>query len=432
MSAETLDGATRLTLRPLSITPHGDGDGTGGSNRGAAGTGPEPGEIPGEIMVGDAARGEFVVLPAVAGPVIAALAAGRSLDEAAADVLASTGVEVDVADFAAALIDLGFVARVGDRETAAGAPRGEGTGGRWGAAAVRVFGPAFARALWPVYALVGAVDVAAVAGDRALRPAGGQLYFLPDPLAGLALLTLTQMCVAAGHESAHWIAARRAGVPSRIGVGRRGYLLVLQTDLSALRAVPRRARFAPLCAGLAFDSCVLAVNLALRQGARDGWWHLPPTLLGFLAGQAAMQVLAMALQLLIFLRSDLYGALVLGFDCVDLSRVARLTLRARLGRYGRLGPDERAVLARADRRDLRVARWYSWLLGIGAVLAAFCFAGIVVPGIWRVCGWVRTALADHPVASTAFWEPVGCAVILLLPSLLPWVLALRERRARSA
>ncbi len=152
--------------------------------------------------MGDAARGEFVVLPAVAGPVIAALAAGRSLDEAAADVLASTGVEVDVADFAAALIDLGFVARVGDRETAAQAG-GEGTGGRWGAAAVRVCGPVFARAAWPVYALAGAVDVAAVAGDRALRPTGGALYFLPDPLVGLALLTLTQMCLAAGHQSAH-------------------------------------------------------------------------------------------------------------------------------------------------------------------------------------------------------------------------------------
>ncbi|MBS2547105.1 hypothetical protein KGQ19_09500 [Catenulispora sp. NL8] len=405
--APALTGDIRLVLRPLSIQPHGTDD---------------------EIMVGDPAQGEFVVLPAVAGSVIEALGEGRTIEETAAHVLATTGTEIDVADFAEALIGLGFVAKVGDVETAAAAAS-DRTGGRWGTAAVRLLGPAFSRPAWALYALVFVADFLALVFDRALRPSGAALYFLHDPLLSLALLTATQIVLAFGHEGAHWIAGRRAGVPAGIAVGRRGYILVLQTDLSALRTVSRRARFGPLLAGLAFDSTVLAANLALRWTALHHHWHAPATLLGFLAGQADMQVLAMSMQLVIFLRSDLYGVLVLGFDCLDLSRVARLTLRAK---FGRLDGEQRAELDRAGRADVRVARWYSWLLLVGAVLSAACLVVIVIPGVWHVGSWLRTALADHSPGTFGFWEPIVCAVVVLVPYFVAPLLAVRERTGSRA
>ena len=85
--APPLTAATRLRLRELRIVPEGD-----------------------DFLVGDPARGEFVAVPEVAVTVISLLRDGYTLGETAARVQEQTGEQVDVADFAATLVELGFVA----------------------------------------------------------------------------------------------------------------------------------------------------------------------------------------------------------------------------------------------------------------------------------------------------------------------------------
>jgi hypothetical protein len=102
-----------LAVRRLSVVPEGD-----------------------EFLVGDPARAEYVLLPAVGVEVLRLLRAGRSVGEAAAAI----GPDVDVPDFAATLLELGFARR---------APAAGAAGAAAGAMAPGPARPAAARA-WRV------------------------------------------------------------------------------------------------------------------------------------------------------------------------------------------------------------------------------------------------------------------------------------------
>ena len=319
--APPLTAATRLRLRELRIVPEGD-----------------------DFLVGDPARGEFVAVPEVAVTVISLLRDGYTLGETAARVQEQTGEQVDVADFAATLVELGFVAATDGVPVDATGPE-LADGGRLGAAAARVARPLYSAPAFAVYGLLFAGCVLALTAVPALRPRVTQLFFLPNPVLSVALLTAVGMPLAMTHELAHWLGARVNGAGARITVSRRYYMMVLQTDLSALWGVPRRQRFGPLLAGIAWDTVRLAALIALRAAALARWWN--PGALGgrLIAALIVTHVLAISWQFFVFLRTDVYAVLAVGLGCLNLTRISRLADGAQvpradpggIGRAGRRG-----------------------------------------------------------------------------------------------
>jgi hypothetical protein len=394
---------TQVELRELTISPEGD-----------------------EYLVGDLARGEFIAVPQVAVAVIDELRAGHTTAEAAAAVSAATGVEVDVADFAAQLVQLGFAAVKGSAAEPPG-PR-LGLGGRAGAAAARLGRPLYSWPAFACYALLLAACLAVLAAVPGLRPSYHQLFFLPNPVASFVLLSLLWMPLGAVHELAHWLGARVQGLPARISVSRRYYELVLQTDLSALWSVPRRRRLGPLLAGLATDTVALAAFTAARAAQLEGWWRPPGTLAKLTAALIVAQLLNIGWQFVVFMRTDLYAVLVTGLGCQNLTRVSRLRAASR---YRALTPAESAELASASQADLSAARWY-WLVqaaGFAIVLAGFF--RYLLPFAVYVIRWTATGLTANPPASLAFWQVAISGCIILVPLALPLATAVTERcRAR--
>jgi putative peptide zinc metalloprotease protein len=399
-----LTAQTRLDLRPLSVTARG----------------------PGELLVGVLSRGEFVVLPEIAGDVLSALREDVTLGEAADSLRTSLGEDVDVVDFATALLDLGFVAAV-DGVAVGDAAENLYTGGPVADVALRFLRPLFSVPAWICYAVLLLTDVTLLLAVGSLRPHAAELYFLHNPMLSLACVVATTTVTACFHELAHFLGARHEGVPARVTISRRGYVMVLQTDLTALRAVPRRRRFGPLLAGLACDTVILSLLVVSRAGAIAGWWHLPATFAGYLAAVSVGLGTIMLTQVLVFLRTDLYAVLALGFDCLNLTAVARLMVRAWVRP---LNDAQRAELAAADPNDLRVARWYRILLAAGIIVGVGYFAYFFIPAAWRVLSWLGTGLADHSPATFPFWEALGCGAVLLFPVATPLVLFIREHAPR--
>jgi putative peptide zinc metalloprotease protein len=256
-----------------------------------------------------------------------------------------------------------------------------------------------------------------------LRPHAAELYFLRNPLLSLACVTATTTVAAGCHELAHWLAARNEGVPTRVTISRRGFFLVYQTDLTALRTIPRRRRLGPLLAGLACDTVLLSLFVLPRAGAAAGWWRLTGTLAGYLAAVSVGLGTVMLFQVLVFMRTDLYAVLALGFDCLNLTEVSRLMVRAWVRP---LTDAQRAELDAADPNDLRVARWYRVLLAAGIVAGAGYFVAIFIPAAWRIITWIALGLAHHPPVTVAFWEALAAGAILLFPVTAPLVLFVRE------
>jgi hypothetical protein len=398
MASPSLTEQSRLRFRPLSVVADGDG----------------------EFLVGDPQSGTYVALPAIGVTVIERLRAGATLGEARQAASAEAGEDVDAVDFANTLVELGFVADV-DGTPIEVAP--ETRPRRWiGGVRPELARPLFTPIAWVGYAALFATCAVLFVARPEYLPRPDDLFFLSSPVASLGALAAWGMVSAAGHEAAHWLAARAEGVPARFSIGRRLYFLVFETDLSHLWGLPRGRRFGPLFAGLAFDtvvlSALLAITLISRSDAVDR----------FTAAVIAVEVSGILFQCLVFLRTDLYMVLVMMFGCRDLRRVNSLELR-RL--FGRLTPEQAVELAHAHPRDLRVARWFRWLSLAGIVAAAGYFAAFLVPALWALLGWIADSFSDADPTAGRFWQSLAFAVLALLPLALTVAVVVREQRVRA-
>jgi putative peptide zinc metalloprotease protein len=403
--APVLGGASHVLLRPLSITPSDDDS----------------------FMVGDLARGEFIQVPPIAVTVINALRPGQTVADAAAEARREAGQEVDVVEFVETLIDCGFVAAVDGVPLQSQGPELT-DGGQLGATLARLARPFYSAPAWAVYGVLFCCCLVLLTAVPWFRPHYDQLFFLPNPVLSIVLLTVITVPTAMLHELAHWLGARLEGVPARITIGRRYYIVVFQTDLSALWAVPRRRRFGPLLAGMALDVVVIAALLGLRASQFLGWWHPEPVLARLFAALVVALVVSVSLQFVVFLRTDIYAVLITGLGCVNLTRISRLRM-ARI--YRRLTATEEREFANASPRDRDMSRWYCWVQLGGALIVAWNFVVFFVPSLVHTLRWIGDGLTRNSAATAEFWYVAGSSIVAFLLVAIPPFTYARDRARRA-
>lgn len=368
-----------------------------------------------DYVVGDPATAVFITVPEVAVWVLDGLRGGQTVGEVTATVSARAGTEVDVADFVDTLVQCELVAALD------GVPLREGTAGLswWSALRPELVRPLFSWPAWIGYGAAFLFVVAVFVLRPQYRPSFEDSMFYPDPALSLGAVLAFGVLLAGGHELYHWLAARALGVAGRFSVGRRAFILVFETDLSQLWGLPRRRRFGPLLAGLAFDIVVTAGCLAGRIAGS------PPLLDRMLAAIVLVQVVALLYQCMAFMRIDLYFVLLTALGCRDLNRVTRLYLRSRLFT---LTPEQAAALAAAHPRDRRVAPWFGLAYLSGVALLAYLFVNIWLPSTAMMGGWVALSLIQETPLHVAFWEAFALSLVLLLPVASVVLVWLRQRR----
>jgi putative peptide zinc metalloprotease protein len=379
-----------------------------------------------EYLVGDATQAAFVVLPAIGLVVLRAIEAGSTLAQAAECAREHAGEDVDVVDFAQAMIELGLVESVDGVPLAPAALRLQPTGASM-RRLVRLARPLYSLPALILYGCLLAACATVLIAVPRYRPHPAQLFFLGDPVESVAIMVAIVSVTTMLHELAHWLGARVAGVPARITVGRRLYLLVFETNLTALLTLPRRRRYPALLAGMALDTLLLSSVLGLRIALAQGALSLPPVVGRLIAALVVAFVTGLVFQFFVFLRTDLYAVLTTALGCLNLTRVNHLLLKRSLRA---LNEAESRELRDADPRDLAVARWYRWLYVVGIALAAAYFAGFFVPWIVTIVRWTVGHLARSTPVGLAFWEALGFGLLALAPAVAATAVYARERRQR--
>ena len=329
------------------------------------------------MIVGRAALGEFVELPRVGAAAVRLLGQGRTVAEAEAQVAAEHDVRPDLAELAEALVELGFVAAVDGRpmpDPAAGRPPHlpwlRDGHVRW------LFGRT-AGLLWVGVVLAALVtwwqrpDVFVEASD-----------FYWTGYIGLAVLVNTLLLSASLsiHELMHLAAARSYGAPARISFATRLHHLVVQTDVTAVWAVPRRLRYRVYLAGIAWDVfLVCACGLLIAHGA------LPVAVDKLLAAGSLCVLLALLFQVQVYMRTDLYYVLMEWLRCRNLFQDGMAYARHLWHQLtGRPSTDPSVDL---DPRERRAVRIYSVAVVTGSAVALSTFAvyglPILVEGLVR-------------------------------------------------
>jgi putative peptide zinc metalloprotease protein len=285
-NAVVVAGTSRVRLRRLSERRDGDG-----------------------WVIGRIETGDFISVPDVAHRVITLLSQGSAVDAASARLHAETGTAFAVADFVVALDELGFVAAIDDSIRADIArPR----------PSLPLLRPGHVRWLLnPLTPLLVAGFAVAIVVTLVSHPALAPSYrvLVWSRHAGLVLAVNAAIAwtIILVHESAHLATARAAGAPARITISTRLQFLAAQTDVSGVWAAPRRVRMTVYLAGMGIDVCGAGVCLLILALADPH--GLLRNLLAVIAAQA---LLALPLQFMVFMRTDVY------FVLQDLTRCPNL------------------------------------------------------------------------------------------------------------
>jgi putative peptide zinc metalloprotease protein len=366
----------------------------------------------GSFVVGRADTGRFVALPEVGVAALELLAAGQTVAQAMVALTPPSAAEpVDVLAFARSLVRLGFVRTVDDCPAPGQSTKLSGVGVavrprlRW----------LFSRPMALAAASCGLGALVLITALPAVRPHALDVFFLPNPAASLAVLTLLTYAFAAVHEFSHVLAAAALGVPARLRITRRLYFLTFETNLTGLWALPPRKRVGPLLAGLGFDAVALFGVLVLRAA------DVGPD--RFLAALALIELSAIVTQFFVFLRTDIYSVMTALLGCTNLSETTRLMLR---GTLRRLSPEQQAKLTASRPRDLAVARWYRIVHLAGMALALWFFLAYFVPSTWHLLVWMRQALTTSGPGTLQFYEALTLGMVLLSPRLVTLAVAIRD------
>jgi len=348
-----VEGRSRVRLRPLCQRRDGDG-----------------------WVIGRIDTGDFISVPAVAHRVIALLGEGHCVDEIAATLRAETSTRFAVADFVTALDELGFVAAVNDqvREDPA-RPR-----------------PSLSRlrpeqVRWLLHPLMPAVvacfvvvTVVTLALHPGLIPSYRVLIWSPHAGLVIAVDAAIAWTIVALHELSHLASARAAGAPARITLSTRLQFLTAQTDVSGVWAAPRRTRMTVYLAGMSTDvcnagTCLLILGLADPHGL----------VRRLLAVAVAEALLALPLEFMVFMRTDIYFVLQDLTGCANLYADGSAYLRHLTGRVMRHvgrgrppGPDPSSGYPPRQRRAVRA---YSAALLAGTAVCLAVELAVSAPAL---------------------------------------------------
>ncbi len=389
-----------------------------------------------EIVIGQPETGVFLALPAEALEILDDLAAGQSVGAAQVNFERAHHETPDMADLLDFLENKGFVRkRNGEPVQGRGylsSPKSVSPANvRYHftniseTAASRVFGPKSTR----LYLLIIAAASILLAQNPALIPDGRSLYFSEHRTAKLLTLFLFSVLSIFIHEFCHLLAARAVGVKSRIGIGNRLWILVAETDLTGLWAVPRNKRYLPLLAGPLSDGVFASFIVFLLYAQTHGHLDLSSGMVDMVRACLLLYLVRLLWQFFFFVRTDFYYVIAVFFGCKSLMKDTQRFIYNRLSYLFRRRPKE--GLSRIPPAEMRVVKAYSilWLLGRG--LAFISLFLVTFPALSRYVRDLFEALARGSGSDPyGFIDTLVVNMINLVPLVLGlslWLTSLLKR-----
>jgi putative peptide zinc metalloprotease protein len=350
-----------------------------------------------EVTIGDPGRQVFLTIPAEGWEILSALSDGRTVGETAELYERAHGETPDLEDFLGLLADEGFVAPWGER--AFDEPGTSSEPSR----PMRV-SPALARRLVSAPLLVVCAIVVAVAGvlvasDPHVVPGPRVLVFHHHLAAVLAALFVVTTIGVLLHELGHLLAARASGVPARIGIGHRLWIVVFETDMTGIWMEPKRRRYLAFLIGPIIDAVSAAALIGLLWAQRRGWVDFSPLLVQFTGAVLFSYFLRLLWQCFVFVRTDFYFVAATALNCKNLLGDTEDLLRNRLAGLRRRPPavDQSAI----PPAEMRAVRGYA-VVWLGGRLLAFSSLFLVTgPVLWAYgVQLARAATGGHSTYGT--------------------------------
>lgn len=333
------------------------------------------------VVIGDLDRQVFLTIPAEGLDILRHLADGATVGETVARYQDKYHETPDIEDFLTVMTEEGFVAPGGagpDAVPETAAPSGV----RWSSHLEWLSYAACRRLVGiPVLVTAGVLILGALALiilDPGVMPAATVLVFRDDFAISMTLTVAVMLAGIMVHEFAHVVAARAAGIPARIGIGHRLYILVIETDMSGIWLASRRDRYVAFLSGPIIDAVCAAGFIGVLYTARHGGLDMSPYAIQLTSAFLWTYLSRLLWQCFFFLRTDFYYVFTTATGARDLKADTENFLRDLRARVLRIG--SRVDQSGIPRREMRAVRAYSgfFLLGNVITIAALIFVTLPI------------------------------------------------------
>nr|WP_263323228.1 hypothetical protein [Neobacillus sp. Marseille-Q6967] len=362
-------------------------------------------------IIEDELSGEFYEMPEVCIDAIHFINQGKQLGDIEKTLKQKyPAEEVDLLDFTQQLLELGLVQEIDGIKIERNQRENSKLGSYWISSNVGKF--FFNKFSFALYSILFVINLILFIINPDLLPHHEDIFVF-DVMALNVLLWMTfTFTLVLIHELGHVLAMRAHNLPTKVEIGHRLFIVVLETDMSSVWKLSPKERNGLFLSGLCFDTVILFIALGLHIIFPEA-----PKLAVGLMNLAVFDIfLRMLYQCCFYLKTDLYYVFENITGCYNVMEVAKQLIVKRLP-FIQSDSREETIF----NEEKKTVFLYSIFYFLGIVITIALFFVFYIPEIIDAANQLLPGFRQSPT-SLAFWDAVlfslqiGIFILLLLYS----------------
>jgi putative peptide zinc metalloprotease protein len=345
-------------------------------------------------IVEDLVSGEFYEMPEICIEAIKMIKVDLSLEQIELQLKAKyPKEEVDLLDFAEQLLDLKLVEEMNGLRIESKWKKHHTQGFQWVSPnAGRFF---FNKLTIKLYLSLFIVSLTLFIVQPHLLPSYKDLFIFNLMVLNIPAWMIFTIVLLLIHEFGHILAIRAYNLSTRLEIGHRLFLVVMETDLSSAWKLGSKDRNRLYFAGLCFDTLVLFIALVGQFSNASLIIH------GVLRFIVLDTFIRMIYQLCVYMKTDLYYVIENSTGCYNLMENAQEFLKECFKFQTKVLATGEAVFD----NERKTVQWYSIFYLSGVTLTIFLYLFFYIPQLILALKRILPGL-QASTATITFWDSV--------------------------
>jgi putative peptide zinc metalloprotease protein len=352
-------------------------------------------------IVEDELTGDFYEMPEVCIAAIGLINQRKPLQEIEGTLtIEYPDEEINLLDFLNQLIELDLVSELNGEKLTKDCETRTHSGFTW---IPEILGRFFFNPIsLKVYFLLLVASAGLILFSRDLFPHYSDLFAFDLMLQNIVTWLVITFVLVLLHEFGHVLAVRSEGLPAKIEIGHRLFLVVLETDMSQVWKLPAEKRNKLYLAGMYFDSVVLFFALLTQMFASED-----SLILALLKLVVLDTFIRLVYQAAVFMKTDLYYVIENKTGCYNLMENGRNFLARWL-------PFLRVPQTETFDGEERLVRTYAGFYLAGVLLTIAITAYYYIPQMIFAVKEMMVPGFTEPLTSIRFWDSVVFLLQIIL------------------
>jgi putative peptide zinc metalloprotease protein len=301
-------------------------------------------------------------------------------------------LEINILDFAQQLVDLGLVKEIDSVGLEFKQSVVEQQSFLWLPSYIgRIF---FNKIALLIFSILLILDVILIFYNPHLFPKYSDLFVFDWMALNIPIWIIINSVLVLFHEFGHVLAMRAYNLPTKLGIGHRMFLVVLETDMTPGWKLPSKNRNILYLAGLCVDTVILFLSLIIQllYSEKSGiFYSVQPAIV-------LSTFIRIIYQCCVYMKTDLYFVIENSTGCYNLMENAQHLIRKRLSFLKGLKTE--VVIFDGESN---IVTMYSIFYFIGVFLTVVLYVGFYIPQLVYA---FRKTLPGLGLAPTTidFWD----------------------------